>query len=616
MSAPRIDPFGISDHFHDIFGERRDTSAATRRALREAMGEGEPPEEEGVRVLRLGDSALERLRGELELEQGGALRLDGRPLPPGLPPGYHWLQPPDGPRVRLILAPRRCWLPAERRSWGWAVQLYALRSAGSWGTGDLRDLRRLAEWSRGLGAGLLLVNPLLAVAPVADPQDSPYYPSSRCFRNPLYLCIEEVPGAERLGAELEALSRAGQALNARDRIDRSAVHQLKLRALERIWEGFGGDAGFERFCQEQGQPLVSFASYCVLVERHGPDWRRWPEELRDARSPAVARAVGAHSGRLDFFRWLQWLIDEQLARASREIAHLHDLPIGVDPGGADAWIWRTELARGASVGAPPDLYAAQGQDWGLPPFIPYRLRAAAYEPFVRTLRASLRHAGGLRIDHVMGLFRLFWIPEGRSPAEGAYVYYPSEELLAITALESQRAGALIVGEDLGTVEPGTREKLAAHDILSYRLLWFEERPPAEYPELALAAVTTHDLPTVAGLWSGSDLEEQRALGLAVNEEETRRVRARLAEMTGLDDGAPLDAVIEAAYRLLAAAPCRLLTATLEDLVAAERRPNLPATTREQRPNWSLALGRTLEELMRAPLAERVAAALRRGCPPA
>jgi 4-alpha-glucanotransferase len=461
---------------------------------------------------------------------------------------------------------------------------------------------------------LYLVIPLRAVAPVAEAEASPYYPSSRCFRNPLYLCIEEVPGAERLGAELGALARAGEALNASDRIDRSAVYRVKLRALERIWEGFGGDAGFERFCREQGQPLVSFASYCVLAERHGPDWRRWPEELRDARSPAVERAAGSDPRRLDFFRWLQWLIDEQLARASRDIAHLHDLPIGVDPGGADAWIWQAELAQGASVGAPPDVYAAGGQDWGLPPFIPHRLRAAAYEPFARTLRASLRHAGGLRIDHVMGLFRLFWIPEGRSPAEGTYVYYPSDDLLAVTALESQRARALIVGEDLGTVEPGTRERLAARDILSYRLLWFEERPPAEYPELALAAVTTHDLPTVAGLWTGSDLDEQRALGMKVNEEETRRVRARLAGMTDLDQHAPLDAVIEAAHRLLADAPCRLLTATLEDLVAAERRPNLPATTCGQRPNWSLPLGRTLEELMRAPLAERVARILHRGPP--
>ena len=214
-----------------------------------------------------------------------------------------------------------------------------------------------------------------------------------------------------------------------------------------------------------------------------------------------------------YHQWLQWLIDEQLGRASAEIRVMHDLPIGVDPGGADAWAWQDVLAQGCSVGAPPDLYNTQGQDWGLPPFIPHKLRACGYEPVVKTLRAVLRHAGALRIDHVMGLFRLFWIPHGMGPQHGTFVRYKAEELLAIVALESHRAGAFVVGEDLGTVEMGVREQLAERNVLSYRLLWFETTPPRDYPPLAMVAVTTHDLPTIAGLWSGEDLTAQEAIGL-------------------------------------------------------------------------------------------------------
>jgi 4-alpha-glucanotransferase len=289
---------------------------------------------------------------------------------------------------------------------------------------------------------------------------------------------------------------------------------------------------------------------------------------------------------------------------------MQDLPIGVDPDGADAWAWQDALATGASVGAPPDRYVRRGQDWGLPPFVPHRLRALAYQPFVETIRAALRHAGGLRIDHVMGLFRLFWIPAGAAPADGGYVRYPADDLLAIVALESHRAGAFVVGEDLGTVEVGVRERLADHGILSYRVMWFEDRPTAEYPELAMAAVTTHDLPTVAGLWTGADIFEQRALGLEPNEAALAATRKRLAAATGVGAEPTIDDVVAATHELLGAAPSLLVTATLDDALGVVERPNVPGTTSE-RPNWSLALPVPLEQLETTPLAARIARALRR-----
>ena len=230
-----------------------------------------------------------------------------------------------------------------------------------------------------------------------------------------------------------------------------------------------------------------------------------------------------------------------------------------------------------SVGAPPDEFNTKGQNWGLPPFVPAKLRSAGYEPFVQTIRACLRHAGGLRIDHVMGLFRLFWIPEGRAPRDGAYVECNAGELLSIVALESQRARAVIVGEDLGTVEESTRDQLAAHHLLSYRLLWFEKTRPAQYPENALAAITTHDLPTVVGLWSGFDLDVQKELGLSPNEAGTREIRQRVQRMTRAPASAPPAEVVARVHEALARAPSRILTATLDDAMAVEERPNMPAT---------------------------------------
>jgi 4-alpha-glucanotransferase len=608
------DIWGIDDGYEDALGEWHEIPAATRSALLAAMNadpaESGPPAAP-VRVLRPGQVLPLQGAAELTLEDGTALRIDAS-LPPDLPLGYHQLSTSDGtPVLHLIVSPTQCYLPPGRRTWGWAVQLYALRSAESWGIGDLADLRRLGRWSAtDLGADILLINPLHAVTPVLPQQPSPYFPSSRRFRNVLYLRVEEAPGAAEAGIELERLATEGRGLNRQRRIDRDAIFRLKMQALDRLWARFGGDPAFDRYCHEQAEALQQFAIFCALAEHYGRGWQAWPAEFRRPDAPAVARFAAERADRVCFHQWLQWLLDVQLARTATELPVMQDLPIGVDPNGADAWAWQDVLATDVTVGAPPDKYNTLGQDWGLPPFIPHKLRAAAYEPFRQTIRTTLRHAGGLRIDHVMGLFRLYWIPQGMDPSLGAYVRYPADELLAIVALESQRAQAVVVGEDLGTVEEGVQERLAAHGLLSYRLLWFETDPPVRYPELALAAVTTHDLPTIAGLWSGADLRLQQRLGLRPNEEGVREIRERLRAMTGIPEGAEVREVIVRAHQLLAKAPSVVVTATLEDALAVEERPNMPSTTTEW-PNWSLALPASLEDVETQGLARAVADKLKR-----
>jgi 4-alpha-glucanotransferase len=605
VNVVTTDRWGIDDGYHDALGVWRPTTARTREAILAAMGGGADAAATDVRVVRRGERATLDAAGELVLEDGTRLAVR-ETLPPDLPSGYHELATADR-RSTLLVTPGRC-QPAPGDAWGWAVQLYAARSHESWGIGDFADLARLARWARSLGARVILANPFHPAVPATEEDPSPYSPSSRRYRNPLYLRIEDVPGASSLGVELEPLAAAGRALNRERRIDRDHVRRLKRDALERLWRRFGGDDAFDRYVRGEGRALTDYAVFVALAERHGTGWREWPSEYRRPDAPAVRRFADAHGERIRFHQWLQWLLDVQLARAAGEIALLHDFPIGVDRNGADAWAWQDVLATDAAVGAPPDRYARHGQNWGLPPFIPHRLRAARYAPFVDTLRGVLRHGGGLRIDHVMGLFRLFWIPGGLEPGDGAYVRYPAEELLAIVAIESERAGALIVGEDLGTVEPGVRERLAGAGILSYRVLWFENDPAARYPALALASVTTHDLPTIAGVWTGADLAGQRAIGLDPNPELFDALRARLAALTGVGAGGPVDDVIAGAYAELATAPSAIVTATLEDALGVEERPNMPGTFGTW-PNWSLALPRPLEELERAELPLRIARVL-------
>jgi 4-alpha-glucanotransferase len=592
----RAAAWGVSPGYHDLDGRWVAARPETVSRVLAAMGaDGPQPPPPGALVIRTGETAALSGPAEVVTEDGGVLPAPGA-LPPDLPAGYHTLRSlDDGSSTRLIVSPGRC-RPARGRGWGWAAQLYAVRSRGSWGLGDLADLRDLGSWAAGLGAVTLVVNPLDAPLPLVPQEPSPYYPSSRRFRSPLYIRVEEVPGAEALGERLAPLAAAGRALNERRLIERDAVYELKLRALEQLFAAFTGSSEFDGYRAATGSDLEDYATFCALSEVHGGPWRSWPADLRHPRSDGVCRFRAECGQRIRFHEWLQWLLDRQLAAAAGEIGLILDLPIGVQADGADAWAWQDAFAEGLSVGAPPDPFNRAGQDWAMPPFDPWRLRAAGYEPFVRTLQAAFRHSAGLRVDHVMGLFRLFWIPAGSGPADGVYVRYPYRDLLDILALESERAGAFVVGEDLGTVEDAVREELAERRILSYRLLWFEERSPAEYPPESLAALTTHDLPTLAGIWECSDPDQS--------------VRERLRRHTGAAEGQETCSVAEAAYRALARSPSRLLAATLEDAVCVPERPNKPGTTTEW-PNWSLALPLSLEELSRDPRAARLAAALRR-----
>jgi 4-alpha-glucanotransferase len=606
--TPDAGAWGVETRFRDSGGSWRTASPDTVTAVLEALGADaeHPPSTDAVMVVRAGRRPRLTTPATVVLEDGTDLGVARGRLPAGLPCGYHRLEREDGTSTRLIVSPGRCHLPAGLRTWGWAAQLYATRSTRSWGMGDLGDLAELGRRSAAMGAGMLLVNPLHAAEPTIPQQASPYFPSSRLYRNPLYLRIEDVPGAALLGERLATLAASGRELNGRRPIDRDAVLRLKMEALEALWERFGGDPRFDAYQAAQGEHLERFATWCALTEVHGSAWQSWPEGLRRPEGAEVARFRAERPRRVGFHAWLQWLLDGQLEAASAPLAVMHDLAIGVDPEGADAWAWQEILARGVRVGAPPDEFNAAGQDWGLPPFHPWRLRQAGYEPFAATIRAALRHAGALRVDHVMGLFRLFWIPAGRGPAEGAYVRYPYTELLDVLALESERAGAYVCGEDLGTVEDVVRTEMAARRMLSYRLLWFETEPPEQYPRRALSAITTHDLPTVAGMWTGSDLRDQRSCGIEPNVASTAAIRERVAALTGLPDDAPVDAVVEALHARLARAPSAVVTATLHDCLGVAERPNMPATTGATWPDWSLALPATLEELLDDPRTRRIA----------
>jgi 4-alpha-glucanotransferase len=463
----------------------------------------------------------------------------------------------------------------------------------------------------------VLINPMGAPNPGPHPEPSPYYPSTRRFADPLLIAIREVPGADLIAAEIAQLTAQGHGLNGQRLIDRSASLALKMAALQVIWDAGAARSEpivrrLEGYRALRGPSLRQWATFVALSERLGPGWRSWPEPYRDPASAEVSRAAADNADRVAFHEWIQWLIDEQLAAAAASGPLLiSDLPVGFDPGGFDAWTWQASLAAGISIGAPPDPFSVKGQDWGLPPFIPHRLREDGYRPFIETLRAALRHAGGLRIDHILGLFRLWWVPRGGSPARGAYVRNATHELLAILALESHRASAVVIGEDLGIVEHGVRQELRARNVLSTRLVYFERRNPAAYPWRVLAAVTTHDLPTVAGAWSGADLADQARAGLVPNVTANDGLRSRLQLATGLGSEASASDVILAAYGRLGGSRAALVAASLEDAGLIEERPNIPGTTGRDRPNWSLALPMTIEQLREDPFAAELAQALRR-----
>ncbi len=565
-------------------------------------------------------------------------------LPVGLPLGDHRLLAyVDGVAAAdslIVVAPDELPLPAGRL-WGWMAQLYAIRSA--WGMGDYADLAELVVWSGLQGAGLLLVNPLHAVAPITPVQNSPYYPTSRRFNSPLYLRPEQLPEYAAAPPEARrAVDRSAAQPQFAEQIDRNEVWKHKSEALELLFR-----YAITRTEAEDSPGLTDFATWCALAERHGPDWRRWPEALRDPASPAVEAAREELSERVGYHRWLQHCCAEQLAAAQRaarssgmDVGIVHDLAVGVDPGGADAWALQYELATGFSIGAPPDSFNQQGQDWGLPPWRPERLIDSGYAPLRDMVRAVLRTGGGLRIDHILGLFRLWWVPEGRPSAEGTYVSYDADAMLGIVALEAHRVGALVVGEDLGTVPREARVILRERAVLGSTVLWFERDDdgvlvaPAKWRESAMASVTTHDLPTAAGYLTGDHVRVRAELGL-LNDPEAEaksaaRERAELLAMLTAEGllpaqpagGAPpepgseqLSDQIAAVHVLLTRSPSRVVLAALSDAVGDLRQPNLPGTVDEY-PNWRLPIadgtGRALsrQELLAAPGAARLAAIMR------
>ncbi|WP_063732744.1 4-alpha-glucanotransferase [Streptomyces sp. RTd22] len=612
----------------------------------------------------LPDGTELRVRTEDGAPRGWGPAAAARPLlplgtgvPPGvltdtpLPLGTHTLtaHAPDGrtATAALIVAPDRMPSP-QGRSHGFLVQLYSLLSARSWGMGDLGDLADLAAWSgRAFGTGFIQLNPLHSAVPgtPAAPTDpSPYRPSSRRFPDPVHLRVENVPEYAHLGGaareRVDRLLEAAAALRTsvlRDGalIDRDAVWALKREALELVRAiplSPGRRAAYCDFLAERGQALEDHALWCALAETYGTDWRGWPDGLADPHSARTARARGEHLDRADFHCWLAWLTDGQLAAAQRAaldagmgIGLVHDLAVGVHPSGADAWALQDVFASGMSIGAPPDAFNSRGQDWGLPPWRPDALAATGYAPYRELLRGLLRHAGALRIDHVMGLFRLWWVPEGRPPTDGTYVRYDADAMLGVLALEAHRAGAVVIGEDLGTVEPGVREALAGRGVLGTSVLWFERdwngggvaRPlaPEEWRADCLATATTHDLPSTAARLTGDHVALRHRLGLLTRPLAAERAAeaAEVAEWTellgrlGLLPEGPGDeeAVIRAVHGFLLRTPARMVGVWLPDAVGDRRPQNLPGTW-DQYPNWRLpiadAAGRpmTLEALAASP----------------
>ncbi|MGH3770394.1 MAG: 4-alpha-glucanotransferase [Pseudonocardiaceae bacterium] len=528
----------------------------------------------------------------------------------------------------LVAAPPT--LPEPPRAWGWMLQLYALRSASSWGIGDLADLREFISWTvTAHGSGAVLVNPLHAVTPTLPVQPSPYSPSSRRFVNPLYLRITDI-GAYRRGepvlrAEVDALWSDSKGIDPRgERIDHDAVWRAKQAALELLWQADGAPSPV------MSEGLRDFATFCALAQRHGPRWSRWPSELRH---PATA---SADPRRVAFHAWVQQQCDEQLAAVrdaagKMSVGVVHDLAVGVDPEGADAWALQDVLAGGVTVGAPPDDFNQQGQDWGLAPWHPGRLAATGYAAYQDMLRAVLAHADGLRIDHVAGLWRLWWVPPGATPDQGTYVRYDAEAMLAALALEAHRAGAVVIGEDLGTVEPEVTEALAARRMLGCAVLWFARDAhapgapllaPGRWPRHTVASISTHDLPTAVGFLRGEHVRARAALGLLNDDAaEWARWAAERAELLSLLRAEGLlraehadndDEIVVAMHALLARTPCRLLLASPYDVVGEVRQPNLPGTV-EEYPNWRLPLPVSLEQLRGDPRVKRVMGVIR-ACP--
>ncbi|GAA3350625.1 4-alpha-glucanotransferase [Amorphoplanes nipponensis] len=627
---------GVATWYEDWHRERKDVSAESvigvlrllgvdagspasiareLAAIRTAREQHRLP---GTVVVRQGSS--KPLTGTVHLEDGSRVSVDGQ-LPTDLPLGWHRLVTGEQD-VTLVVVPTE--LPEPPQAWGWMLQLYALHSAASWGIGDLGDLRTFVEGSH--GAGLVLLNPLHAITPTLPVPASPYSPSSRRFANPLYLRVADTDAYRRADAPVrEQVDALRPRPTADGLIDYTAVWQAKRAALELLWP-LAGEVDLDA---DPG--LTDFATFCALAELHGPNWQQWPAELRRPDSPAVLAARGGD--RVAFHVWLQQLLEAQLGaanRAAREagmpIGIVHDLAVGIDPSGADGWLLQDVLAAGVHTGAPPDAFNQLGQDWGLAAWRPDQLIETGYAAYRDMLQRIFRRAGGLRVDHVAGLWRLWWVPPGMGAAEGTYVHYDPEAMLGILALEAHRAGAVVIGEDLGTVLPVVTQTLERMNMLGSAVLWFTRDyddpaegylPAADYPRNALATISTHDLPTAAGFLVGEQVRVRAELGqlagpVEAEQEFADKDRAqllfRLTEEGLITPDTPVDEIIVAMHEFLARTPSRFVTASLYDVLGELRQPNLPGTTDEY-PNWRIPLTASLEQVLADPRVARIAEVL-------
>lgn len=589
--------------------------------------------------------------------------LDGRwvgeatfQLPSDLPLGYHRIVlHTEGFEVEstLIITPSFLGLPRsmnDRRIWGYATQLYSLRSRESWGVGDLTDLADLSTWSATQQhAGYVLVNPLHAAQPVAPLEPSPYLPTSRMYVNPLYIRPEAIAEYATLGqGERDRVAELHQMLEEEiagsDEVRRNEAWIAKIAALRVIFHAGLRPArrmAFDAFVRREGRQLRDFATWCVLYEERGTDWRTWPEELQRPSSPEVAHFHAEHRGEVEFFMWLQWIAENQLSDAQQQarnagmpVGIISDLAVGVNASGAETWMLSDVFAQGCTVGAPPDAYSQMGQDWGQPPWRPDRLAELAYAPFRTMVQNALRHAGGLRVDHIIGMFRLWWVPQGLGPKEGTYVRYDHDALIGILALEAYRAQALVIGEDLGTVEPWVRDYLSRRGILGTSVMWFEyddeggPLAPENWREYAMSSVTTHDLPPTTGYLAGDHIRLRDKLGMLTESVEEELARGRAEQQAVLDSlvqhGA-LDAsqagntedvepLVLAMHRALTWTPSKVLNAALVDAVGDRRTQNQPGTIDEY-PNWRVPLSdpdgkpMLLDEVYASERANRLAAVM-------
>jgi 4-alpha-glucanotransferase len=620
-------------------------------------------ERAGRIALELGSSIATPASVEwrIDLETGESLQgvaLSGGdensleiPVPQAV--GYHTLEISDAAtRARLassplIVTPSRCYSPpllaSGARVWGLALQLYALRSHRNWGIGDFTDLRNAVRVAAAAGADFVGTNPLHALFPARPEAASPYSPSNRAALNVLYIDVEAVDDfLDCKEARGRVYSPAFQSTLARlrafDHVDYVAVARLKFDILALLYGHFrehqlGASPGrrgraFGNFQRDRGAALKLHGLFDALHEHVAATtgdrggWRGWPAEYRPPAAIGDDELYRRHADRAEYFQYLQWQAELQLGAASEQaracglaIGLYGDFAVGADAGGAETWSQAAVYAADMHIGAPPDDFNLRGQDWGLPPMLPQRLKSAGYAPFITALRAAMRHAGALRIDHVMALMRLFWVPEGSVPVDGAYVAYPFSELLGIVALESRRSRCLVIGEDLGTVAPGVRAGLEAAGVLSYRPLYFERTgdaqfaPPETYPSQALVTVGTHDLPTLSGFWTGRDIAARRRLRLypdeaAHAEQLAARSRDRERLLSALERAGILVAadaprrmtvdLMIAVHRFLAGAPSAVMAVQLEDVFGQDTQVNLPSTTEDQYPNWRRKLNVPLE----------------------